>query len=372
MPKIKFLIHAKLSIIVLSFFTSFSILGQDAIYLTRDQNGIEVLNTNGAEFFASLALACIQQEYPNKLNQQLVDEKLIQNPKALHPAFYGCYDWHSSVHGHWMLIHLLKKYPNMPSTSTIIEKIDQNLSSENIQVELNYILQESKSWERMYGWAWLLKLGEELYTWDNEYGHKWYNNLKPLLNYFIEQYGEFLAVQKYPVRTGVHPNTAFGLSLAYDFAVTTKSEEFEWLIRKTALKYYLNDENCPVSWEPSGEDFLSPCLEEANLMRRVLDSKSFNKWFDDFIDKKELKTILIPADVADRSDPKIVHLDGLNLSRATCLFGISKIIESEKAAKMLNDAANNHLSKTLPNVASENYEGTHWLGTFAVFALSSK
>jgi hypothetical protein len=347
------------------------IIAQDP-YLERGADGSYALNTSGADFLANLAISCVQKEYPNKLNQLLKDETMLKSPQELHPAFYGCYDWHSSVHGHWMLIHLIREFPDMTSKDQIISLLNENLTKENIIKEVSYFDQSSKSWERMYGWSWVMKLGQELYIWDDPNAKKWYENLKPLIDVVVKRYEQFLAVQTYPVRTGVHPNTAFGLSFAFDYALATEKEEFEWLIRKVALKYYLNDENCPASWEPSGEDFLSPCLEEANLMSRILDPKSFNNWFDDFMDKKDLKTLLTPADVSDRSDPKIVHLDGLNLSRATCFYGIARIVNNEKTREQLREAAHNHLAVTLPNIATENYEGTHWLGTFAVYALSAR
>ncbi|GLR18898.1 DUF2891 domain-containing protein [Portibacter lacus] len=360
-----------LFILLLFFFAQIANTQNDQ-YIELGSDGAVTLKKEGADFFAKLAINCVHQEYPNKLNQVLQDATMLKSPKELHPAFYGCFDWHSSVHGHWMLIHLLRTYPGLDSEQEIIDKLNISLTAENIVAEINYIQAESKSWERMYGWAWLMKLGEELYKWDDDNAQRWYANLKPLIEVIIEKYEEFLLIQTYPIRTGVHPNTAFGLSFAFDYAITTGQEELEWYIRKAALTYYLDDEDCPASWEPSGEDFLSPCLEEANIMRRVLDPKSFNKWFEDFLDKKELKSLLIPANVSDRSDPKIVHLDGLNLSRATCFFGIANNSFNEKLREQMITSANEHLKATLPNIASEHYEGTHWLGTFAVYALSAR
>lgn len=362
---------SRLFTLFLFFFTMvFHIHAQNETYLKYNSDGSLGLTNEGADFLAQLALDCMQQEYPNKLNQTLSGADMLMPPKILHPAFYGCYDWHSSVHGHWMLVHLLKNFPDMKKEEEIIQKLEENLTAENIIAEVTYFQEESKSFERMYGWAWLLKLGEELYTWDNEAGQRWYNHLKPLINLIIKRYEEFLLVQTYPVRTGVHPNTAFGLTFAFDYAVTTQQKELESLIRKTALKYYVNDVNCPASWEPSGEDFLSPCLEEANLMRRILNPDSFNKWYEKFLPKKELQSLLSPADVSDRSDPKIVHLDGLNLSRAWCFFGIASVINDQRTKILFINAANKHLSSTLPNIATEHYEGSHWLGSFAVYALS--
>ena len=290
----------------------------------------------------------------------------------LHPAFYGCFDWHSAVHGHWMLVRLLKKFPQLPEAPVIRKKLSENLSLENIAGEVEYMKSASKSWERTYGWAWLLKLAEELHTWDNKQGQQWAKNLQPLTDIFIDRYFTFLPVQVYPVRTGVHPNTAFGLSFAWDYAHTTNHKALKELLKKRAMDYYFEDENCPAGWEPSGEDFLSACLEEANLMRKILSKAEFNQWFNKFLPKEQLDALCTPADVSDRSDPKIVHLDGLNLSRAWCFYGMLPYIEHEELKKQLTEAAKTHLQATVPHIASEHYEGTHWLASFAVFALSGQ
>ncbi len=328
------------------------------------------LTAEGASHFANLALNCLQQEYPNKLGQVLTGANSLMEPQKLHPAFYGCFDWHSSVHGHWMLLRLLKQFPALPEAKEIKKKLSQNLTVANIAAEVDYFKHASKSWERMYGWAWLLKLAEELSTYNTPEGRKWSQNLQPLTDAIIARYKEFLLVQTYPVRTGVHPNTAFGLSYAWDYAHTTGERRFQTIIEKSAKEYYLLDEKCPAGWEPSGEDFLSACLEEANLMRRVLPKEVFGQWFKRFLPKKKLMQLSTPANVSDRSDPKIVHLDGLNLSRAWCLYGIYPHIKSKKQRKHMLKAAWEHLNVTIPNIASEHYEGTHWLASFAVYALS--
>ena len=244
-----------------------------------------LLTQEGASHFAMLALSCIQQEYPNKLNQTLAQSGQLHEPHILHPAFYGCLDWHSSVHGHWMLVRLLKQFPDMPQAQEIRLKLGQNLTAKNILAEVEYLKTESRSWERMYGWAWLLKLAEELYTWDDPEGNKWLRNLQPLTDHFINLYLQFLPVQNYPVRTGVHPNTAFGLSFAWDYAQTTGHAPLKSMIEKRARDYYLLDRDCPATYEPSGEDFLSACLEEANLMRRVLPNDLFAQWINRFLQK---------------------------------------------------------------------------------------
>ena len=339
-------------------------------HLSSSTEGRLKLSEAGASHFAKLALSCMQQEYPNKLNQVLKDSLGLQQPAQLHPAFYGCFDWHSAVHGHWMLIRLLKKFPNMPEASEVRKKLNKNLQVKNIAAELAYLKTASKSWERMYGWAWLLKLSEELYTWKDADGKKWFKNLQVLSDAIAEKYLQFLPIQTYPVRTGVHPNTAFGLSFAWDYANTCGKDELKSMIEARARDYYLTDINCPADWEPSGEDFLSACLEEASLMSRVLNKADFNKWFKKFLPQKKLQSLSNPADVSDRSDPKIVHLDGLNLSRAWCFYQIAAKIKSIKKTVEIKKMAKRHLLATIPNIASEHYEGSHWLASFVVYALS--
>ncbi|HFA49663.1 MAG TPA: DUF2891 domain-containing protein [Bacteroidetes bacterium] len=341
-------------------------------YLRTSPEGRLHLTQAGASHFAALALACLQQEYPNKLNQTLGTGADLKEPHVLHPAFFGCYDWHSSVHGHWMLVRLLKQFPDLPQGGEIRKKLNGTLSAKNLQTEAANFRSASKSWERMYGWSWLLKLAEELATWDDADGKKWLQNLQPLTEAITERYLDFLPLQTYPVRTGVHPNTAFGLSFALDFANATGHAALKKMIEKRALDYYLTDTDCPADWEPSGEDFLSACLEEANLMRRVLPRKEFGQWFKHFLPKRKLAALMHPADVSDRSDPKIVHLDGLNLSRAWCMYGIYPFIKNKKQRKRMLEAAEKHLQATIPNIASEHYEGTHWLASFAVYALSAE
>ncbi len=339
-------------------------------HLQTADDGHLQLTQEGASHFAQLALSCLQQEYPNKLNQVLPDGSMLMEPHELHAAFYGCFDWHSSVHGHWMLVRLLRQFPDLPEGEEIRRKLGENLTIENIQGEVEYFVKASKSWERMYGWAWLLKLAEELHIWNDPEGQQWSKNLRPLADAITERYLAFLPVQTYPVRTGVHPNTAFGLSFAWDYANTTGHQNLKTLIEKRAKDYYLTDTDCPSSWEPSGEDFLSACLEEANLMRRILPKEIFQQWFKRFLPKKKWGSFASPADVSDRSDPKIVHLDGLNLSRAWCLYGISSLLKKKSQRELMLAAAKKHLETTVPNIASDHYEGSHWLASFVVMAMS--
>lgn len=326
--------------------------------------------------FATLVLNCIGREYPNKIEHALTDPSQVQNPRSLHPAFYGCFDWHSSVHGHWLLAHLLRLFPLLPEGSRIRDALNQNLTAENIQTEVRYFKEEGRaSFERPYGWAWLLKLAEELHDWDDVDAKQWSANLRPLVTTIADRYLAFFPKQTYPIRTGVHPNTAFGLSLALDYARAVDSHELTSVIEERSRTYYLSDVDYPARLEPSGEDFLSPALTEADLMRRVLSSDRFSEWFKGFLPELaqgQLSNLLTPATVSDRTDPKLVHLDGLNLSRAWCMRNIAAALPAkDPAIQILTQAAFLHVEEGLAHVASGNYEGEHWLATFAVYMLST-
>jgi len=327
------------------------------------------LDSEQANNLAQMPLHCMQQEFPNKLGQTLADENDIGTPKELHPAFYGCFDWHSSVHGHWTLIRLLKTFPELNERDLIEQKLKENISAENILSELEYFKRSTeKSYERTYGWAWLLKLTEELHTWDNPLAKELEDNLQPLTNFIVEKYIDFLPRLKYPIRVGEHTNTAFGLTFAWDYANTTNSSELKTLIERRAREFYFSDKQCPLSWEPSGFDFLSPCLEEADLMRRVLTKDEFKIWLGEFLPQlSDTNFNLETAKILDRTDGKLVHLDGLNFSRAWCLYGIANNFEEYNHLKKI---ANEHIAYSLPNVVGDSYEGGHWLGSFVIYALS--
>ncbi len=328
----------------------------------------------GASHFANLALKCLQQEYPQKLDHVMNDATEVRAPKEIHPAFYGCFDWHSCVHGHWMLVRLLKEFPDLPEGPEIRLKLRQNLTPANIAAEVDYLAQANrKSFERTYGWAWLLQLHLELATWKDRDGEQLAANLRPLADAFTTKYMDFLPRQSYPIRTGEHPNTAFGLCFAWDWAEFTQNDSLQALITRTARHYYDHDVNCPASWEPGGSDFLSPCLEEADLMRRVLPPEEFRQWWGAFLPDLALGNKpgwLKPAEVSDRTDPKIVHLDGLNFSRSWCLQGVAEVLPAkDPARKSLQQLAKTHLEASLQHVASGDYAGEHWLASFAVYAL---
>ena len=338
----------------------------DQLSLTQDQ----------ASHFASLALKCVQKEYPNKPDHVANDANDVRSPRVMHGAFYGCFDWHSSVHGHWMLVHLLRLFPGMLQAREIRAALDANLSAENIRNENAYLLQQNRaSFERTYGWAWLLKLAEELHGWNDEDGRRWSQNLQPLADAFAEKYLSFLPKQTYPIRTGVHPNTAFGLAFALDYARAVGNQKLASLIVERSRTYFARDVNYPAAWEPGGEDFFSPALMEADLMRRVMSKQEFAGWFHRLLPgttRGEPKALLQPAIVTDRTDPKLVHLDGLNLSRAWCMRSIAVALpQNDPARKVLARAAASHAQASLPHVASGNYEGEHWLASFAVYLLTT-
>jgi Protein of unknown function (DUF2891) len=334
------------------------------------------LSRDQASAFARLALKGIQREYPNKPDHVLNDVVDVKSPRELHPAFYGCFDWHSSVHGHWMLVRLLRRFPDLPEAKQIRSVLAEHLTQPNLQAEADYFAQPNRqSFERTYGWAWLLKLAEELHGWDDAEARQWSRNLQPLAEVIVARYQDFLPKQTYPIRTGVHPNTAFGLAFALDYARAVGNGPLRERIEERSRTYFAADASYPAAWEPGGEDFFSPSLMEADLMRRVLSPEEFQEWFQRFlptIAAGEPKSLLTPATVADRSDPKIVHLDGLNLSRAWCMRGIAAVLPADDAARRaLTESAAAHAAAGLRHVASGDYAGEHWLASFAVYLLAT-
>jgi Protein of unknown function (DUF2891) len=334
------------------------------------------LNEKQASHFAGLALKCVGREYPNKPEHVVNTSADVRSPKSLHPAFYGCYDWHSSVHGHWMLVRLLKTFPSLPQEKEIRSALSRNLTAANIEAEVAYMKQPNRqSFERTYGWAWLLKLAEEIHGWEDADGKVWATNLQPLADVIAKAYIRFLPKQTYPIRTGVHPNTAFGLAFAFDYAKAVDHAQLRELLNERSRKYFAADRNYPGGWEPGGEDFFSAALMEADLMRRVMKPAEFSTWFHRFlptVSTGKLASLLEPAIVTDRSDPKLVHLDGLNLSRAWCMRSIAEALPRRDSARaVLLASAQKHANAALAHVASGDYAGEHWLASFAVFLLST-
>jgi len=333
------------------------------------------LDPEAASLFARLALNGLTREYPNKLDHVMNGPEEVLSPSSLHPAFFGSFDWHSSVHGHWMLVRLLKRFPGLPEAGEIRRVLDTTLTAETVAVEVAYLRQPNRaSFERTYGWAWLLKLAEELHGWDDPAGRRWSGNLQPLADAFVEAYMGFLPKQDYPIRRGVHPNTAFGIAFALDYARAVGHAPLEDLLLERARTYFSGDRDYPARWEPDGDDFFSPSLMEAGLMRRVMEPDAFVPWLRDLLPglpEGEPRSLLMPAEVSDRTDPKIVHLDGLNLSRAWCMREIASALpEGDPARRVLLESAARHALATLPHIASGNYEGEHWLASFAVYMLT--
>ncbi len=327
-----------------------------------------VLTATGATHFASLPLRCAEKEYPYKPGITFGDSTWITAPKNYHPAFSGCFDWHSSVHGHWMLVRLLKLYPSLPQAVQIRALFDKHFTVANIQQELKVFQSpDNKAFERTYGWAWLLELQDELLRWNDPDAKRWAAAIQPLTTHLSKLTVDYLDKLVYPIRVGEHTNLAFGLSMMHDYAIHQKDTALSKAIDKAAIRFYASDKNCPISWEPGGSDFLSPCLEEADLMRKVLSKEKYVVWLHQFLPQLFDKNFkLAPGIVKDRSDGKLVHLDGLNLSRAWCLKGIAAAINNQH----LLEIANQHLTAALPQVASGDYAGEHWLASFAVYALT--
>ena len=328
------------------------------------------LDLDEANRLAQLPLYCMDTEYPNKLNQTIGGDEDLQSPKALHPAFYGCFDWHSAVHGHWSLVSLLKQFPDLDKKELIIAKLRTTMSKDHILKEVKYFEgKHNATYERTYGWAWLLKLAEELHTWNNPLARELEDNLRPLTELLVQKYIEFLPKLNYPIRVGMHTNTAFGLTFAYDYAKTVNHKVLKQMIEQRAHDFYSQDQNCPISWEPSGYDFLSPCLEEAALMKRVLSKKEFYKWLEGFLPQILDKNFDIETGkVSDRTDGHLVHLDGVNFSRA---WSLNSIAEGIPELDHLSAIADKHIQYSLPSIIDDNYEGGHWLGSFAIYALNS-
>jgi hypothetical protein len=325
-----------------------------------------------ASKFSVQTFPCITSEFPNKISHTLESDKDVASPIKLHPAFYGCYDWHSSVQGHWMLLKLVQLFPDLPQRDQIMKTIDQNLTDKNIKAEIDYFkIKGNSCFERPYGWAWLLKLTSELANSDDPLQQQWFKRLFPLAEMIKSFYYDYLPGLYYPIRRGVNENTAFGIAFAFDYARAVGDKTFESFLIERAKFYFFNDRNIPASWEPEGDDFLSPSLIEADLMRRVLTREEFVHWFKDFMPSFPY-SLSYPAVVADREDPKGVQLDGLNLSRAWCMFELAKALpDDSQTHRDLWQSGYRHAAEALPNVLSDNYIGNHWLASFAVYMFMS-
>jgi hypothetical protein len=329
------------------------------------------------ERFANLALGCVGKEYPNKISHVLNSDADVAPPRTLTPAFYGCYDWHSSVHGHWLLVRLARTFPEAPFAKPAREALGKSLTAENLKQEAAYLRGTGRaSFERPYGLAWLLQLIAELREWDDPQAREMRENLRPLEEATLERLRTWLPKLSHPVRIGEHNQSAFALGLMLDYARVTGNDEFAKLLTAKTRQFFLTDKDCSVSYEPSGEDFLSPCLGEADAARRVLAPAEFAKWLLHFMPRipSTGKADWLPIAVSpDPSDPKLAHLDGLNLSRAWMLEGIvSGLLADDKRRPALVAAAEAHRRAGLAAVTGAHYEGGHWLGSFAVYLVTQR
>jgi hypothetical protein len=335
------------------------------------------LDVDAAGRFAQLALDCVHREYPNKIAHHLNSDEDVAPPRELTPAFYGCYDWHSAVHGHWLLARLARTYPDAAFTPQARDALARSLTAENIRAEVDYIGREGRgSFERPYGLSWLLQLAAELREWDDPDVKKWSAALEPLEQLAAQRIEDWLPKLTHPIRVGEHHQTAFAFGLTYDWAKVAADEEMIELLRSRVESLYTGDRDCPLAYEPSGEDFLSSCLAEADLVRRILEPTSFAAWLGAFLPQIPFDgsaSWLEPAIVTDPTDPKLGHLHGLNLSRAWMLEGLASALPSDDPRRpALEKAAERHREAGLPAVTGEHYTGGHWLGSFAVYLATNR
>jgi hypothetical protein len=327
--------------------------------------------------FASLALECVHKEYPNKISHVMSGDQDVAPPRDLTPVFYGCFDWHSSVHGHWLLTRLLRLYPGADFAGAAETALNRSFQAEKVVEEVRYVLHDQRaSFERPYGVAWLLQLTAELHEWDDPRAKQWLSVLEPLETALVGRMETWLAKLSYPIRIGEHAQTAFAFGLFLDWARAAGRQDFYNLVATRSRDFYLADRNCPLAYEPGGQDFLSPCIAEADLMRRIMTAEDFAAWLTGFMPS-------IPVDgrgdwlslavVTDPSDGKLAHLDGLNISRAWMLEGIAKGLPANDSRNpALLKAAAIHRQSGLASVTGEHYEGGHWLGSFATYLQTSR
>ena len=331
------------------------------------------LTTQQVGLFAELALKNIDTEFPNKPSNVMKGPESVLSPKQMHPAFYGCFDWHSSVHGHWMLVRLLVLYPQHPLASRIRELLNRHLTAEAIELEADYFRQgHNKGFERMYGWAWALRLVAELHAWDDADGKRWRDNLRPLEEVLVTRTKSYLPLLTHPIRVGEHFDTGFALALILDYARVVNDRDLESLIVQRGREFYLHDRDYPFRYEPSGQDFFSSGLNEADFVRRVTTQPEFAEWLGRFFpsDLSDPTQFVRPVSVSDVTDDKLVHLAGLNLTRAWCMQGIADALPPTDPRKTeLLDSDRKHAAMGLRYVFSGHYSGEHWLATFAIYTL---
>jgi len=319
------------------------------------------LDVSTAERFAQLALDCVHREYPNKIAHEMASDRDACAPRELTPAFYGCFDWHSAAHGHWLLARFARTFPSSPLAARARAVLERSITPAHIAAEVDY-QRTRKNFERPYGLAWLLQLSAELHEMQSPLAA----TLEPLARIAVERVSAWLPKLSRPIRTGEHSQTAFALGLMMDYVRSRADKPFAALLDARAREYYLADRACPLSYEPGGQDFLSPCLAEADVMRRVLPAPEFARWLGAFM-PQQAAAALVPAVVTDPTDGQLAHLDGLNLSRAWMLEGIASRLPAGQRRAPLERVAALHREAGLRAVSGQHYEGAHWLGTFAMY-----
>ena len=348
------------------------LLGLLVLFALGSQAETEEAAEPAVSRFADLALDCVHQEYPNKISHVMSGDQDVAPPRELTPVFYGCFDWHSSVHGHWLLTRLLRLYPDAEFAGPAESALNKSFKAEKVATEVTYVGHPQRaSFERPYGVAWYLQLTAELREWDDPRAQSWLDILVPLEAALVSNMETWLTKLAYPIRVGEHSQTAFAFGLFLDWARASARTDFFNLVAGKSRGFYLNDRNCPLAYEPGGQDFLSPCLAEADLMRRIMDTKEYALWLTDFMPSIPLdgSSDWLPlAVVTDPTDGKLAHLDGLNISRAWMLQGMAfGLPQSDPRRKALLESAAFHKASGLASVTGEHYEGGHWLGSFATY-----
>ncbi len=356
-------------LVVLSLFSFHSLA-----FAQRGWEMDSLLDNETSEQWGRLVLKGVQTQFPNKLSLVYSDESQIKTPQQHFPAFYGSFDWHSSVHGHWLLVRLLKGHPQLKLAPTVKSLLNEHLTQENLAKEAAFFNRdEQKAFERMYGWAWFLRLVMELESWQDADAERWRSNLKPLERVLEKRIMAYLPLLSYPIRIGQHTDTAFALAQILDYARVMKRQRLELLVLEKARLFYIDDLDYPVHYEPSGHDFFSSCWNEADLMRRVLPQDEYEPWLSGFVPKLGVQLLdgtIAPVSVSDASDPKIVHLAGLNLHRAWCMQSVASALKvGHPLRKPLLTSSESHLKEGLSYINSGHYEGDHWLATFGLYAV---
>lgn len=332
------------------------------------------LTEGTASGFVELSLHCVDRPYPYKIGYRFPSEDWVKPHTEVHPSFYGCWDWHSAVHGHWAMVKVLKTFPEIDQKDSIRLMLRKNLTQENLAAEYDFFANQSftKGFERTYGWAWLLKLYAELATWEDEEAQQWKQNMQPLAELLSVKTGEYLKVLSSPLRPGTHANTAFSFGLMTEYAETMQDEVLMNAMKAFSRQHFSPDKNCPTAYEPSGTDFISPCLAEAALMSKLMPTETYLSWFQDFLPSPstaEIQSIENPPLVLDKEDPGIGHLIGLMFQRAWCLKQIAAVFgDTDPRKEYFLNIALKHLEAGERIMFESGYGGAHWLATFAIYA----